>query len=637
VHSDEVKVGSAMGVGKREQVGVVGAIVAGGVLWSSPAFAQGAPARGSSTGEVVAATAVALVGVVAAGVLAWAHRRHDVLRRVARFAERVTGRPAWSAIPGFTAGASLLIAVFGYYWDVSWHIDRGRDPGAFANPAHWFIIAGLSGIAFSGLLAMTLGDDRSPYAVRIRPHWPVPVGGILLSMCCVVAHAGLPLVDSWHRIFGQDVTAWGPTHVQMIGGASLATLAIWVLDREGARAVGDDGTERTVEGVLFDIVAGGAFLIGLSTLQVEFDFGVPQFQQVFQPFLIALAAGIGLVAVRLRGGPGTALGAVVMFLVLRGSLTLLVAPVLGRSTQHIPLYVVEALVVELAARVVGDRRQITVGLVAGAGIGTVGLASEWAWSHAWMPLPWGASLVPLGIVAGLAGGMAGGVIGSFIGRALQPSAVPRQATPKGLAFAAWAVALIGLIAPMRPGLVDVRADLAVGPTRTGRAPVTVTLDPPDAADDALWFHVLAWQGSQEGDGGMEIVGLRETSPGRWTTEHPVPVSGTSKTLLRLHTGTAMAAAPIYLPADPAIPADAVPARSRSVELVREKAILQREATGGSPGLERLAYAVLASIGVAWLVMMAWGIRRIDGEPGAPSRQAGPEPSRRPRGVAPALP
>ena len=39
------------------------------------------------------------------------------------------------------------------------------------------------------------------------------------------ALAGFPLDDIWHRLFGQDVTLWGPTHLMLIGGASLATLA----------------------------------------------------------------------------------------------------------------------------------------------------------------------------------------------------------------------------------------------------------------------------------------------------------------------------------------------------------------------------------------------------------------------------
>ena len=71
-----------------------------------------------------------------------------------------TGRPAWSIVPVQITLLSLAVAVWGYYWDVSWHIDRGRDEGAFANPAHWFIIIGLDGIAFAAILAMVLGDER---------------------------------------------------------------------------------------------------------------------------------------------------------------------------------------------------------------------------------------------------------------------------------------------------------------------------------------------------------------------------------------------------------------------------------------------------------------------------------------------
>ena len=34
------------------------------------------------------------------------------------------------------------------------------------------------------------------------------------------ALVGFPLDDGWHRLFGQDVTLWGPTHLMLIGGAS---------------------------------------------------------------------------------------------------------------------------------------------------------------------------------------------------------------------------------------------------------------------------------------------------------------------------------------------------------------------------------------------------------------------------------
>ena len=55
---------------------------------------------------------------------------------------------------------------------------------------------------------------------------------------------GFPLDDVWHRIFGQDVTLWGPTHVLMIGGASLAPIAAWLLLVEGRCAVGKPGPGR---------------------------------------------------------------------------------------------------------------------------------------------------------------------------------------------------------------------------------------------------------------------------------------------------------------------------------------------------------------------------------------------------------
>jgi hypothetical protein len=116
--------------------------------------------------------------------------------------------------------------MFGFYWDVSTHIDNGRDPGPFANPSHYFILAGLAGIALAGFLSLLLARDepRGPVFVGFAP-----LGGVLVTLCGLVAVAGFPLDDVWHRLFGQDVTLWGPTHIQMVGGAALTTLASWIL------------------------------------------------------------------------------------------------------------------------------------------------------------------------------------------------------------------------------------------------------------------------------------------------------------------------------------------------------------------------------------------------------------------------
>jgi hypothetical protein len=601
-------------------------------------------ARGAPLGDLVPASIIAVIDILFLVAVAVAHRRGGlrVLARLSNAVEERTGLPGWAGIPTALAAGSLGVAAFGYYWDVSWHIDRGRDPGPFANPAHWFIIVGLAGIALAGLLSVILGDERTTGAsVRILPGWNAPIGGVLLAVCGVIALAGFPLDDVWHRIFGQDVTAWGPTHIQMIGGASLATLAAWALSVEGWRVAAANGRTRPAwVAWLEDVGLAGAFLIGLSTLQVEFDYGVPQFRQIFHPMLIMLAAGIGLVAARIRAGRGGALGAVAVFLALRGALTVGIVA-LGRSTLHFPLYVVEALVVEAVALVVDARRDaLRFAALCGVGIGTLGLASEWLWSHAFMPLPWGRPLWPQAAVFGLLTALAGSVIGGLIGRSLSADEIGARMRPAPLAAvaAAWLVALVCIGWPLPTTASAARAtfQLTDVPGRTGRwVDATVRIQPPTAADGANWFRVLSWQGEKDGNGGLVIASLHEIAPGVYRTTQPVPVYGTWKTLLRLHRGSVLEVAPLYMPADAAIPAPAVHAASGVTRaFVRDKKILQREAVGGSVGLQRAAYALLAVIAIAWVGSLAWGLRRLAGArlgrgpraPGAVARTPASQPA-----------
>src|SRR5687767_1267751 len=104
---------------------------------------EDAPVGGAAAGEVIASAVVAFFAIALVVAIGVAHRRRGLLDPLVRQVEQRTGLPAWCALPLPIVGAGLVVAVWGYYWDVSWHIDRGRDPGAFANPAHWFIIVGL--------------------------------------------------------------------------------------------------------------------------------------------------------------------------------------------------------------------------------------------------------------------------------------------------------------------------------------------------------------------------------------------------------------------------------------------------------------------------------------------------------------
>ena len=94
---------------------------------------------------------------------------------------------------------------------------------------------------------------------------------------------------------------------------------------------------------------------------VEFDFGVPQFRMIFGPMLIMLAAGVALTATRMWLGRGAAIGAVAFFLLVRGIVSVIVGPVLGETTPHFALFIVEGLVVEAVFLALPRARPLTLG------------------------------------------------------------------------------------------------------------------------------------------------------------------------------------------------------------------------------------------------------------------------------------
>ncbi|MGN6816698.1 MAG: hypothetical protein ACTHK3_11560, partial [Solirubrobacterales bacterium] len=389
------------------------------------------PAGGAELGQIVIASVAAMIVTAALLYLGLGHRsgRVQMLQRLADRAERITGFPGWVAFPSFVSSLSLLTAVFGMYWDISIHIDNGRDPGPLANPAHYFILAGLFGIFSAGFFAMVLPKEKpSSVAIRIGRDWWAPLGGVLICACGAFSLIGFPLDDVWHRLFGQDVTLWGPTHLMLIGGAAMTLVGIAVLSVEGMRANASAEArlrELVHTKMLRAVALTGGLMLGLSTFQAEFDFGVPQFQLVFQPLLLMVAAGIGLVLARVYAGRGAALGAAAFFIVLRGGLAILIGPIIGQSTPHFPLYIVEALVVEAVALAVPTEKPLRFGLAAGVGIGTFGLAAEWGWSHLWMPLPWPAVALPEIALVGFAAAIAGSLIGAWIGTHLSPEPLAR--------------------------------------------------------------------------------------------------------------------------------------------------------------------------------------------------------------------
>ena len=573
------------------------------------------PAGGAAMAEVVGATAGALLATTILFTLIYRHRtgKSQVLQKLSDLAERVTGMPGWASLPSVVGTSSLLVALLGMYWDIALHINVGRDEGPLANPAHYLILVGLFGIFAAGCIAVGLpkGETPTPSAVRITEGWYAPVGAILIALAGGYALLGFPLDDVWHRLFGQDVTLWGPTHLMLIGGAGMTLIGQAILLREGRPVKEATGPARYAT-QFRRVSAMGGLLIGLSTFQAEFDFGVPQFHMVFQPVLIAIAAGIALVAARIWIGPGAAFGAVIFFLVVRGGVSLIVGPVFGETTPALPLYLGAAASVELAALLISRERPLALGAAAGALIGTVGFWAEYAWSQLVMQLPWNEHFLPEALIASAVAGVAAGLVGGLLGSGLRGK-LPQLRAAR-VAFGLSMVAIIGVMAtflvtsePDGYRATVTLTDQQPAPNREVTAQVKIT--PADAADDANWVQMTSWQG-----GGRVIDRLERTGPGTYESTKPVPVYGDWKTMLRLHEGSALLGVPVYLPDDPAIPAPAVKAEPQFTRtFVDETKILQRELKDDVPGwIWAAASLVVLAISLSFILALAWGLGRAAG-------------------------
>ncbi|MBV9088442.1 MAG: hypothetical protein JO044_00840 [Mycobacteriaceae bacterium] len=584
--------------------------------------AAGSQGGGAALSQVIGLSIVALV---VGALLLWVgylHRNHRItwLTRLGEAFGRRFKRPPWVALPIAIFTATLICALFGFIWDVSWHIGKGRDPGPLANPAHYFIVIGLFLLFLAGAVAVVLPFDKpGPAAVRITRNWYAPVGGLLMAGCGMYALIGFPLDDMWHRIFGQDVTLWGPTHLMMIGGAGLSTLTALYLEYEGRKAMGPDAPPDGIGLKFMQYLAFGGLVIGLSVFQIEFDFGVPQFRLVFQPMLIAAASALALVAARLMLGRGAAIAAALIAIALRGGVALVVGPILGAPINWFPLYLGPAVVVELLGLTPLLKRPIVFGAVSGLGVATVGLWLESLWIGGVYHYPWPTSMyaealamaVPVALFTGACGGMVGMVLtgrrlpGRAIGIGLVALTVVviGAATANGLRYAVPDNATATMTLTDLPGNGDHRMVSA-----------DVRLTPPNlVSDNPEWVSILSWQGGFPNDRGLMIDRLHRVGPGHYQSTEPIPAWGNWKTLLRVHEGRTLTAVPIFLPADPGINQPEVPAPPLLTrQFVHEVTILQRERNPNTPDyLWTIGCLVVLVCTLVVVTGLTWGGGRIN--------------------------
>jgi len=565
-------------------------------------------------------------------------------------------------------------ALFGYMWDVSLHINHGRDVGPFANPSHYFILVGLYGIVAGGYLSTVLvrpGEEPGRSAITIAPNHQIPLGGALIAAAGAFALFGFPLDDLWHRMFGQDVTLWGPTHLIMLSGGLLTLVGVAILFEEGVAVSGrrreamleaNGGAEpvpgpgRSFLALLADLVPrvplwptraliAGGFLAGLSIYQGEFDYGVPQFELVLQPLMIAGSAALALVAARVWIGRGGALGAVAFYLLIRGAVWLIVGPILGRTHPAMPLYVPEALLVEAIAFAL-IRRPLLFGPVAGLAVGAIGFAAEWPWVNSVYAIHWNSGLLPEGPIIAAIAGVAGGTIGALFGLALRRQLPERPRLPDETGRASLrsprprTVAIGSLVAIMGCfafGLADrtpsgVSAHITLTTVRPGpdrEVMATARFSPASVTHGAGWIREIAWQG-----GGLVGAPMERIGDGVYRTTRPLPVYGKWKTALRIENGHTLLGVGIYAPADPAIPVpveQATPVIDRPMRA--DRLLLQRERKRDVPGwLWTAASLSVLFLSLAFLGLLSLAVGRYARGPRRTDRPEAAEPRRGPPAV-----
>lgn len=598
------------------------------------AAAETAPAGGATAGQIAIGGGIAVGWTVLLLLLGLGHRtgRSTLLARAAPL-ERATGLPGWATLPVAVAVVGFLLAGPGFAWDVALHMSKGRDEGPFANPSHFLIFGGLLVLLASGWLAVVLPKgDVGPSGVRIAPSWTVPAGGIAMLLCASAALLAFPLDDFWHRAFGQDVTLWGPTHLVLITGGLLVYVSSLVLVREGrasaARlaALRGDRAPRPVPPWL-GALAAAIVLAGLTlAYQQEFGYGAPQFRTLFHPVLIAMAATLALVTVRLACGPGAALLTVVFAGVVDLALTGLVGPLLGDLTLHFPPYLAEGALVELAAlALLRDGRSPYLFATASAVlIGTLGVLAEFGWSHVWMPLPWPAHIVAPAMARAVPLAIACGVLAVFVARCLgrsgDPALAGRWAWAPPAAAVAVTLAVLGSLLPSHAP-DGARVALTLTDAGNGTADVVARFTPRDVAEDADRLQGLSWQSGE----GMVTAPMARVAEGVYRTTEPLEVTGSAKAMIRLQRGTTTASVAVRFPADAAIPAPAVPALTQVVRpLVHDPLLLQRERKPDTPRWlwSTAATAVLALV-LTLLGTIGWALLRIARGPLTPGGRGAP--------------
>jgi hypothetical protein len=158
--------------------------------------------------------------------------------------------------------ASVISAVVGSAWDISWHESIGRD--TFWTTPHMLIyLSGvLAGISCGYLILSTTFQKNSPLYDLSVSMWGFrgPLGAFICAWGGVAMIASAPFDNWWHNSYGLDVKILSPPHVLLaLGmiGIRFGTLVMVLAEMNRAEGL----YRRRLERILFLTVV---FLMGMT-------------------------------------------------------------------------------------------------------------------------------------------------------------------------------------------------------------------------------------------------------------------------------------------------------------------------------------------------------------------------------------
>lgn len=326
----------------------------------------------------------------------------------------------WSMgiLPVLVLGA--FSGVLGVYWDIAWHLDKGRD--SFFSPPHNFIYSAMIIILLVGAYALFRDRRETPMHLRWG-RLRVQPGIVIVCLGAAITLFFAPADDLWHRIYGEDVTLWAPMHLLGLFGLILGLLGALV----AAWTEGLLQPEKSKFYRRLTVVLGGGLLVWSMLLLAEYEYSVPAFPLwMHVMFLTGLPTLVLVLMARLRPLAWAATLSALLFMALR---LLLAAWLLvsdswfdwaGATRPMLPLLIFGA----LAADLLRARHVALLGLL----IGLLNFGVNWGLIAVTATLNWHPQAIAWGLPSGLALSLGMAWLGAAAARALYVAA-PEEARP----------------------------------------------------------------------------------------------------------------------------------------------------------------------------------------------------------------